>query len=99
MRDYKEPKNVTRYSIIEFNNHGDIYYAIKCFYNEKQYVFWGPIIEKSQMLKCHYFNGRKEIYNTAYFRTLSEAQGELNALCTGFSSRVVKEIEKRNHDC
>ena len=93
MRNYKEPENVTRYNIIEFNNHGEIYYGIKCFYNKKKYALWGPIIEKNKMLLCDY---GEDQWGAAYFRTIEEAQTELNAFCTGFLKRIIKEIEKRS---
>lgn len=91
MRDYKEPKNTKRYQIIEIVDHGETYYTIDCFYFEKRYVFWGEVIEKKAPFKKLYFGIRDCHYSRAYFRSIDEAQKELNAFKTN-SVKVIKEI-------
>ena len=88
---YKEPKNVKKYKIVEIVDHGETYYVIYCFYFEKRYVFWGEVIEKKAPFKKLYFGFHDSHYSTAIFRSVDEAQKELNAFKTN-SVKVIKEI-------
>jgi hypothetical protein len=92
--DFKEPNNTTHYKIVEINNCGDIHYIITCCYLEKKYIFFGKLIEKKSLLREFHWDSQGGSYSVAWFPTIDSAQKTLNKICTGHSTRIVKEIEK-----